>query len=333
LNLMEVCGTHTMAIGRHGLRAQLPLDLRLISGPGCPVCVTPASDVDRAIALASEPGVTLASFGDLLRVPGSQGSLLQARARGATVRLVYSPLEALELAREQPRELVVFAAIGFETTAPAIAATLLRAAERGVDNFALLPACKLVPPAMQALADDPSCRIDGFICPGHVSAIIGWAPYQPIAARGAPCVITGFEALDILQGVAMLCEQAQQGRSEVECQYQRAVPREGNPAAQAVMARVFATCDAHWRGIGDIPGTGLRLRERFRSFDAHRRVPLDIPEAADLPTGCACGAVMMGRVLPSDCPLFGQACTPAHPVGPCMVSSEGACAAYQRYGA
>jgi hydrogenase expression/formation protein HypD len=330
--LMEVCGTHTMAIGRHGLRARLPDGLRLISGPGCPVCVTPAYDVDRAIAMAQEPGVVLCTFGDMLRVPGGRGSLARARAEGADVRVVYSPMEALGIARAEPEKTVVFVGIGFETTCPTIAATMVRAQREGVGNFCVLPCFKLVPPAMEALVASPVTKIDGFICPGHVSALIGLAPYEPLAAAGVPCVVTGFEALDILEGIAMLVEQVTAGVAKVENQYIRAVPFAGNPTAMGILHQVFAPCDAAWRGIGTLPGTGLVPRPAYADMDARTRVPVEVPPPADLPKGCSCGQVMLGLMLPPECPLFGRTCTPAHPIGPCMVSSEGACAAYHKYG-
>lgn len=331
--LMEVCGTHTMAIGRAGLRARLPASLRLISGPGCPVCVTPALQVDQAIALARLPGVILTTFGDLIRVPGTDASLQLERARGRDVRVVYSPMEALDLALRTPDRQVVFVGIGFETTSPTIAATLVRARAAGVANFSVLPAFKVVPPAMAALASARETRIDGFICPGHVTTIIGCRPYEPLARdHGVPCVVTGFEAADILEGVAMLLAQVVAGEARVEVQYRRAVPWEGNPVALRLLDEVFQPADALWRGIGVLPGTGLDLRPPYDAFDARSRFVLDLPPSRDLPAGCACGQVMQGLKLPPECPLFGRACVPAHPVGPCMVSSEGSCAAWYRYG-
>jgi len=331
--LMEVCGTHTMAIGHHGLRSRMPEGLRLVSGPGCPVCVTPCEDVDRAIAMAELPDVIVTTFGDMMKVPGSRSTLAKARAAGANVQVVYSPIDALRLAQQQPDKTVVFVGIGFETTTPTIAATMLRAKSAGVDNFCVLPAFKVVPEAMEALVLSPQTKIDGFICPGHVTAIIGVAPYAPLAAKyGVPCVVTGFEALDILEGVAMLVEQLAAGDARVENQYKRAVPDEGNPKAMAITRQVLQPCDAMWRGVGVIPGTGLEPRPEYASMDARARLPVDLPPPADLPKGCSCGAVMLGLMLPNECPLFGKACTPASAVGPCMVSSEGACAAYFKYG-
>jgi hydrogenase expression/formation protein HypD len=333
LALMEVCGTHTMAIGHHGLRTRMPAGLRLVSGPGCPVCVTPAEDVDRAIAMARQPGVLVTTFGDMMKVPGTHGSLAKARSEGAAVRVVYSPIDALRLAQAEPDKKVVFVGIGFETTIPTIAATMLRARAAGVENFFVLPAFKVVPEAMEALVLSPQTNIDGFICPGHVSALIGLEPYAPLAEKyGVPCVVTGFEALDILEGVAMLVEQIAAGEARVENQYKRAVPHAGNPQAMAVIHRVLQPCDAMWRGVGVIPGTGLEPRPEYASMDARVRIPVEIPPPADLPKGCSCGAVMLGLMLPNECPLFGKACTPASAVGPCMVSSEGACAAYHKYG-
>jgi hydrogenase expression/formation protein HypD len=329
--LMEVCGTHTMAIGRAGLRARLPRDLKLVSGPGCPVCVTPAVDIERAVVLAREPGVTVATFGDLLRVPGTRSTLQEARALGGSVKVVYAATEALDLAELDRSRTVVFVGVGFETTIPTVAATVLRAEARGVRNFCVLPSFRLVPPAMVALASDPDIRIDGFLCPGHVSSILGTAPYEPIA-RTIPCVVAGFEPMEILSAVEALLRQRADGRSEVENRYTRAVPAEGNPEARAVMDRVFTPCDAVWRGIGSLSSSGLAFRPQFASFDALARLPVPVPEDEALPSGCACGEVMKGRIQPPECPLFGVACTPGRPVGPCMVSSEGACAAWHKYG-
>ena len=330
--LMEVCGTHTMAIGRAGLRSVVPRDLRLLSGPGCPVCVTPCAQIDRMIAMAGEPGVTVATFGDMMRVPGSTSCLDIERSSGRDVRIVYSATEALDIAVNEPERLVVFFGIGFETTSPTVAATLRQARQEGTSNFLVLPAFKLVPPAMDALVEDGQTRIDGFICPGHVSTIIGASPYGRIAsARSIPCVITGFEPLDILEAMALLLEQRAGGRAEVEVQYSRAVPRAGNRVALDLMAEVFRPCDATWRGIGVIPGSGLDLAPDFSGFDARVRVPVEVEDAPDLPDGCECGDVMRGIIVPHECPLFGRTCTPVSPVGPCMISSEGPCAAHHRF--
>ena len=332
--LMEVCGTHTMAISRFGIRARVPSKLRLLSGPGCPVCVTPAVQIDHLLAMAREPGVAIATFGDMIRVPGSHTTLEEERGRGRDVRVVYSPFDALELARANPNLMVVFMGVGFETTSPTVAATLLRAAEDRVPNFCVYPAFKLVPPAMDALVASGDARIDGYICPGHVSTIIGSRAYEKLAReRKVPCVVTGFEALDVLEGVTMLLEQLASGRAEVELQYHRAVCRDGNPTALGMIERVFRPCDASWRGIGVIPGTGLEPNDEFSYYDARRRISVPEPQGVeDLPRGCGCGEVMRGLKQPAECPMFGKACTPARPVGPCMVSTEGACAAWYRYG-
>ncbi len=327
--LMEVCGTHTVAIARHGLRQALPAGVRLISGPGCPVCVTPQDQIDRFIALGGIEGVTLATFGDMLRVPGSQRSLEQARAAGADVRLVYSPMDAITLADHLPERQVVFFGIGFETTAPAVALALTEAKQRGLRNFSVLCAHKLIPPAMTALLDS-DVNVDGFLCPGHVSVIIGSDAYRPIAQRGKPCVVAGFEPADILRAIELLLRQIAEGRAEVESEYSRAVRPQGNERARTLLARVFQVCDARWRGIGAIPGSGLALADEFADFDAARRFAVDLPLAEE-PRGCRCGDVLRGLIDPPECPLFGATCTPAAPVGACMVSSEGACQAHYRY--
>ena len=332
LRLMEVCGTHTMAIFRHGIRSLLPATVELISGPGCPVCVTSAGDIDQIIDLAGRPDVTLATFGDLLRVPGSSGkNLAEARAEGASIEIVYSPAEALKIAQATDRT-VVFPAIGFETTIPVIAATTLEARQKGISNFKLLVSHKVVPPALAALLGDPELAVDGLLCPGHVSAIIGEKAYEPLAAQfHIPCVIAGFEPLDILSAVYLLVRQVREGRAQVENCYGRVVSAEGNPRARAMIARVFAPCDARWRGLGEIPGSGLALRPEFGDLDARdafNLVPREVPE----PKGCRCGEILTGKVKPPQCPLFNTRCTPTRPVGPCMVSSEGTCAAYSKYG-
>ncbi|MBI5532724.1 MAG: hydrogenase formation protein HypD [Deltaproteobacteria bacterium] len=334
VSLMEVCGTHTMAISRFGIRARVPETLRLLSGPGCPVCVTPASQIDHLMAMAREPGVIVTTFGDMLRVPGSKSSLEQERTRGSDIRVVYSPHDAMEIARAAPDRIVVFMGVGFETTSPTIAATMIKALAAGIGNFCVYPAFKVVPPAMDALVASGETRIDGFICPGHVSTIIGSAAYEPIARdRKVPCVVTGFEALDVLEGVILLLEQRAAGKAEVQVQYRRAVSPEGNRTALDILSRTFTPCDAAWRGIGVIPGTGLEPREEFLSMDARRRVQVEMPkDAVDLPAGCGCGEVMRGLKVPTECAMFGTACTPSRPIGPCMVSTEGACAAWYRYG-
>jgi len=332
LNLMEVCGTHTVAIFRHGIRQLLPPPLSMLSGPGCPVCVTTNADIDKAIALAEQTGVTLATFGDMMKVPGSYQSLQQVKADGSDVRVVYSPRDAVCMARDNPRRPVVFLAVGFETTAPTIAAALLEAEALGLKNFYLISVHKLIPPAMRALLTAGEVRIDGFICPGHVSVVIGSQPYQFIPQQyGVPCVITGFEPLDVLQGIEMLLRQIAEGRAEVEIQYRRGVRPEGNPLARELVSRVFETSDADWRGLGCIPGSGLKLRPEYKRFDAEEAFAIKPPPAKEH-KGCLCGDILRGVKTPPECPLFAKACTPERPVGPCMVSSEGTCAGWYQYG-
>jgi len=332
LRIMEVCGTHTMAIFRHGIRSLLPDEVELISGPGCPVCVTGGGDIDQIIDLASKPGVILATFGDLVRVPGSNGkNLAEARAEGAQVEIVYSPADALKIAESTDRP-VIFPAIGFETTIPVIAATVLEARQKKLGNFMLLVSHKVVPPALDALLGDPDLAVDGLLCPGHVSAIIGEQAYQPITEQfHIPCVIAGFEPIDILSAVYRIVSQARQGRAEVENTYNRVVTKNGNARARAMIDLVFEPCDADWRGLGSIPGSGLALRAEFKDHDARKYFdlkPVSVPE----PRGCRCGEILTGKVKPPQCPLFNTRCTPTAPVGPCMVSSEGTCAAYSKYG-
>jgi len=327
--LMEVCGTHTVAIARHGLREALPEGVRLISGPGCPVCVTPQDQIDLFIALGGLDGVRLATFGDMVRVPGTEKSLEQARAEGAEVLVVYSPMDAVEAAARDPEKQVAFFGIGFETTAPGVALAILEAERRGLENFSVLCAHKLIPPAMTALLES-EVAIDGFICPGHVSTIIGSNAYRPIAERGKACVVAGFEAADVLRSVHMLLRQIGEGRSEVESEYTRAVRPEGNRKAQELLARVFRVVDARWRGLGEIRASGYELAEGFARFDAAKRFEVERVESVE-PAGCRCGDVLRGAIEPPECGLFGKECTPRSPVGACMVSSEGACQAWYRY--
>jgi hydrogenase expression/formation protein HypD len=331
VTLMEVCGTHTVAIARNGIRDLLPQRVRLVSGPGCPVCVTPVGYTDHALALARLPAVVLASFGDMLRVPGSSGSLAAEVARGAQVEVVTSTLDALALARAHPDRQVVFLAVGFETTAPTVAAAVLAARQEGLDNFSILCAHKTVPRALQHLAARPDFSVHGLICPGHVSAIIGTRPYESLARRGVPCVVGGFEALDILATVARLLELLARGESRVENTYRRVVREEGNSRARAISEQVFEPCDAGWRGLGQIPGSGLALRPELSDFDAARRFEVELEPPRE-PPGCICGEVLCGTAEPADCPLFGETCTPESPAGACMVSGEGTCAAHFRYG-
>jgi hydrogenase expression/formation protein HypD len=329
---MEVCGTHTMAIARYGLKKLLPPNVRLISGPGCPVCVTPKEYVDRAVALARAPGVVVATFGDMMRVPGSSADLLRLQAEGADVRVVYSAREALAVARAEPERKVVFLAVGFETTAPTVAATVAEAAAEGVENYFLLVAHKLIPPAMRALCAQGDLALDGFLCPAHVSAIIGAGAYEFIPRDyGLPCAVAGFEPVDILQGIYLLLKQYADGVRRVDNQYSRVVKADGNARAREVMAAVFDACDSRWRGLGDMPASGLALRGEFSRFDAGAAIPVEVePTVPD--RGCICGDVLTGAKAPAECSLFGGPCTPEAPVGPCMVSSEGSCAAAFKYG-
>lgn len=329
---MEFCGGHTVAIFKFGLRQVLHESISMVSGPGCPVCVTANPDLDKAMAMARLPGVIVTTFGDMFKVPGSHGSLQEAKAEGCDVRMVYSPLDALTVAQENPRFQVVFLGIGFETTAPAVAASVVEARARGLDNFLVHSTHKVCPPPLRAILDSGETDLQGLICPGHVSAIIGSKAWEPIARDyGVPCVVAGFEPVDILQAVDMLSAQVEKGEARVEIAYRRSVRREGNIKAQALLARVFTPATANWRGLGDIPASGLRLSEEFSQFDADLVLDVD-PGPSIEPKGCICGAVLRGILTPLDCPLFDVTCTPVNPVGPCMVSSEGSCAAYYRFG-
>jgi len=332
VKFMEVCGTHTVAIFRHGIRGVIPKEISLLSGPGCPVCVTPIRDVDYAIAIAKTDGCMLATFGDMMRVPGSRKqSLFHAQAEGADISIVYSPMDALKLALENKDKKVTFFATGFETTSPSIAGTLYEAERTGVDNFYIYSAHKVVPPALVALINSPDLKLDGFLLPGHVSAIIGTKPYEFIATDyKIPSVVTGFDAEDILGAIMMLLDQLATGRAEVEIQYTRVVRPEGNRRAVALIDEFFEPCDANWRGIGVIPGSGLKLRESKSRWDITRVIRIEVPDSQE-PKGCQCGLVLRGIKLPPECKLFGKACTPEHPVGACMVSTEGSCAAYYKY--
>ena len=329
--LMEVCGGQTHAIVRHGIDRLLPEGIELVHGPGCPVCVTPVGYVDQAIGLAERPEVILCSFGDMLRVPGSRGDLLAAKSRGADVRMLYSPLDALALARAEPERQVVLFAVGFETTAPATAMAAYRAKREGIANFSLLVAHVRVPPAMRALLEAPDNRIQGFLAAGHVCTVMGYEEYFPIAERyGVPIVITGFEPLDILQGVQRCVAQLERGAAAVDNQYARAVARQGNPAARELMAEVFTVAERRWRGIGAIADSGLKLTPAYADWDAEYRfgTVAEAPEAAGI---CRSGEVLSGACKPTDCAAFGTRCNPERPLGVTMVSSEGACAAYYRY--
>lgn len=331
MRLMEICGTHTMAIFRHGIRSLLPDTVELVSGPGCPVCVTAMEEIDRAVKLAQSPGVIVTTFGDMIRVPGSESSLQQEQAKGADVRIVYSTFDALKFAAENRDNDVVFLGIGFETTAPTVAAAIKTAHENKQSNFSVLSAHKLLPPAMDALLSSGDLGVDGFICPGHVTTIIGTSSYEAVVGRyHTPCVVVGFEPIDILQGILMLVEQREEGRAEVQIQYTRGVNPEGNPGALKIMDEVFTPCDSPWRGLGKIPGSGLAIREKYSALDAKNRFELSVPPAKE-PLGCLCAEILRGAKRPPDCKLFRHACTPRTPVGACMVSSEGTCAAYFKY--
>lgn len=328
---MEVCGTHTMAIARSGIKKMLPDTVRLISGPGCPVCVTPQAEIDRALALAGNRDVIMTTFGDMLRVPGTRTSLERLKKEGADVRIVYSCLDALAIAQKHPDKQVVFMGVGFETTTPTVAASVLEAKKRKLDNFSILSNFKLLFPALRALVSSREIRVDGFICPGHVSVITGTAPYEVFARRyGKPCVITGFEDIDIIKGITRLVRAVRERRHDVEIEYTRAVTKKGNRQARKVMEAVLEVRDSEWRGLGVIRRSGLRLRREFGAFDAERRFDYTPPRSRKA-TGCICGKVLQGSKTPEACRLFGRRCTPRDPVGPCMVSSEGTCAAHYKY--
>jgi hydrogenase expression/formation protein HypD len=329
--LMEICGGQTHALLKFGIDELLPPGLIMVHGPGCPVCVTPLEIIDRAIAIASQPGVIFCSFGDMLRVPGSKKDLLTVKAEGGDVRMVYSPLDALKLAQNNPDRQVVFFAVGFETTAPANAMAVYQARKLGLSNFSILVSHVLVPPAMEAILSSPDCRVQGFLAAGHVCAVMGYHEYPPIAAKyRVPIVVTGFEPLDLIQGIYMCVKQLEEGRHEVENQYARSVRREGNEPAQALIRKVFQPVDRKWRGIGNIPRSGLGLAPEYASFDAEQRFGV-AGISANESTECISGIILQGVKKPTECPAFGTRCTPEHPLGATMVSSEGACAAYYRY--
>jgi hydrogenase expression/formation protein HypD len=329
--IMEVCGSHTNAIGRFGIRGLLPKNIRLISGPGCPVCVTAIQDVDVALYLSSLPSVIFATFGDMLRVPGTgRRSLEKGRADGGDVRVVDSVAECLSLAHKNPDRQVVFMGIGFETTSPAAASVVMTARKQGISNLSVFSVHKVIPPAIKALLDDPQISIDGFMLPGHVSTILGTAAYSLIAERGRAGVITGFEPVDILQGVYMILDQITNDDPKIEIQYGRGVKEAGNPAARRILEEVFVPADSRWRGLGAIPDSGLAFRDEYRQFDAEARFEVPPIESHEV-SGCRCGDVLKGIIAPPECPRFRTACSPGNPLGPCMVSTEGTCAAYYKY--
>jgi hydrogenase expression/formation protein HypD len=333
LSLMEVCGTHTVALFRQGIRDLLPEGIRLLSGPGCPVCVTSIEDVETAMSIARTEGVVLTTFGDMMRVPGANECLFDAKAAGADVRIVYGPADALKLAKEEPTKKVVFFATGFETTSPLVAATVMMAQNEGIENFYIYAVHKLVPPALEALMSAGDININGLILPGHACSITGTGPFMFVAEKyGVASTVTGFEAVEILEGIFMILNQLVDKKPTVDIQYRSIVKHEGNQAAVAAINEVYTPADAYWRGIGEIPLSGLKLNEKYKKFDILGAIgPLEIRRGQE-PPGCSCGDVLKGKKLPPECKLFGKACTPDRPVGACMVSAEGSCAAYYKYG-
>jgi hydrogenase expression/formation protein HypD len=330
--MMEVCGGQTHSIIRNGIDQLLPPEIELIHGPGCPVCVTPLETIDRALAIAAQPGVIFCSFGDMLRVPGSERDLFSVKSHGGDVRIVYSPLDALKTARDNPTREVVFFGIGFETTAPANAQAVFQAKKQGITNFSMLVSHVLVPPAIEALMRSPTNRVQAFLAAGHVCSVMGYWQYEPLAERyHVPIVVTGFEPLDVLAGIHRAVLQLESGRAEVENAYSRAVQREGNIPAQNIISEVFEVCDRQWRGIGMIPQSGWQLSERYRAFDAAARFNVENVQTRESPL-CRSGEVLQGLIKPNQCAAFGKECTPRKPLGATMVSSEGACAAYYNYG-
>jgi hydrogenase expression/formation protein HypD len=331
IRLMEVCGTHTMSVFRNGIRSVLPETITLVSGPGCPVCVTPQNEIDAFIGLSMIDNVIITTFGDLIRVPGTHSSLQREKAKGRDIRVVYSLLDALDIANQNPDRKVVFLGIGFETTAPTVAASISIAKEKKISNFHVFSAHKLVPPVLAGLMQMNDVRVDGFILPGHVSVIIGSEAYLPFVEKfHIPCIIAGFEPADILQAIYMLAEQIGSGAKRLENAYARAVTSKGNQKALALINDVFETVDACWRGIGIVPSSGLKIRKEFAQFDAQQVFEISVPDSEG-PKGCMCGEILTGVKTPPDCPLYKKVCTPTEPVGPCMVSSEGSCAAYYKY--
>jgi len=331
VNIMEVCGTHTMSVSRYGIRSILPPNIRLISGPGCPVCVTPTAFINTAIELSRFDNVIITTFGDIMRIPGSNSSLLQEKAEGRDIMIVYSPLDCIQISIDNPDKKVVFLSVGFETTTPAVALAITQAAEKGIKNFSVLSANKTMPEALKMLAADPDTKVDAFLYPGHVTAITGTKIYEQLAEKyNIPGVVSGFEPLDILYAVILCLRMLEKGEANIQNVYSRVVRNEGNPEALAKLYDVFEPCDAYWRGIGMIPGSGLKIKSNYSSYDAWKVFDLKPVDVKD-PHGCICGHILKGTKIPSQCGLFGKACTPENPVGACMVSSEGTCAAYYKY--
>ncbi len=332
IRLMEVCGTHTVSIFRHGIRQILPENVELVSGPGCPVCVTEDEYIDKAIKYSERPDCIIATFGDMLKVPGSLSDLSEKSAEGADIRVVYSPQDTLKIAAENPDKKVIFLAVGFETTAPTAAATVLAAKAQGIKNLYMLSAQKLVPPALKILAENSSSNIDGFLLPGHVAVVIGTDAFKFVATEyKIPGVVGGFEAEEILRALLALLRQIDDGRAEIENEYKSVVREKGNLTAKKILSEVYETTDANWRGLGKIPESGLRMREKFSDFDIEKVLPVEV-EPIRKKTACRCGEVLCGKITPPDCPLFGKKCIPVKAVGPCMVSVEGVCAAWYKYG-
>jgi len=331
INIMEVCGTHTMAISRHGLRQLIPRNINLISGPGCPVCVTSTGDIDWIIEIARQYDTSVFTFGDMFRVPGTETSLYNEKSKGRDIKICYSPADVLDFAKNNPKKKVIFIAIGFETTIPLTSIIIKRAYKEKINNFYIYNTHKLIPEALELLLMDKEIRIDAFLCPGHVSTIIGSRPYSFIAHDyHVPCVISGFEPLDVIKSIVMITEQIRKGVSEVEIQYRQVVREEGNPTAVESIYEVFDKSDSLWRGLGNIPGSGLKLKEKYLKFDAKINFPVKEINSRE-PAGCECGNVLKGIKKPIECKLFSKICKPENPVGPCMVSSEGSCAAYYKY--
>ena len=331
IRLMEVCGTHTVSIFRSGIRSVLPDTVSLLSGPGCPVCVTDQREIDAFVEVAKHDDVIVTTFGDLMRVPGTTSSLQRESAEGRDIRIVYSTMDAVEIAQKNPDKQVVFLGVGFETTAPTIAAAIFTAAQGDVKNFGVISAHKLVPPALEALMSLEDVNIDGFILPGHVSVIIGLDAYRPFFDQyQIPCVAAGFEPVDILQAILQLVEQIESGQSDLGNAYQRAVTPEGNPKARQLLSEIFEPADACWRGVGVIPLSGLKIRDAYAAHDAEKQLDIQVPDPAS-PKGCACGEILVGKKTPPECALYKKVCTPTDPIGPCMVSTEGTCAAYYKY--